>query len=377
MLNREGNGKMPHYWGLICLLVAFKPNTAEVPIQDLSLIDMVTPVTLPVPMEINGTEFVWEWTPHDGRFTKVPLVTVKHPKSYPGAQYSWTRTSKHSIYYSNFDDGENGTLIIKSKFENAGYYTFKQIQPNSTVLAMFEVFAFKSVPFRWDSVTPGDDVTRACTISRLPESSRLQWKHKGSLSAAIKCHYNNTAVIIIQNVNELSTGNYSCELLKKETYLHGFYNTLTLTTSTLTSQYTLYRESANRSEVQLIYRSANRGNTALWIRSSEASSQLIRIASAVRSGPVGILVEGVGQRIRSLVTVYDGYHFPLHISPVVFQDAGIYTCYTDTHVSVSIALITVQGKASSCFSKFILPSEVSVSFLSLQGGGCCVSVDLI
>ncbi|XP_058890037.1 uncharacterized protein LOC117426425 isoform X3 [Acipenser ruthenus] len=230
MLNRGGHGKMPHSWGLICLLAACQPNTAEVPTQDLSLIDEVTSVTLPVPVGISGTEFVWEWTPHDGRFKKVQLVTAKRSKSSPGAQYSWTKTSEHNIYYTNFDDGRNGTLIIKSKFENAGHYTFKQIQPNSTVLAMFEVFAFKSVPFRWDSVPPGVDVTRVCTISRLPESSRLQWKLNGSLSAATKCHYNNTAVIIIQNVDEHSTGNYSCDLLKKETYLYGFYNRLTLKT---------------------------------------------------------------------------------------------------------------------------------------------------
>ncbi|XP_058890036.1 uncharacterized protein LOC117426425 isoform X2 [Acipenser ruthenus] len=342
MLNRGGHGKMPHSWGLICLLAACQPNTAEVPTQDLSLIDEVTSVTLPVPVGISGTEFVWEWTPHDGRFKKVQLVTAKRSKSSPGAQYSWTKTSEHNIYYTNFDDGRNGTLIIKSKFENAGHYTFKQIQPNSTVLAMFEVFAFKSVPFRWDSVPPGVDVTRVCTISRLPESSRLQWKLNGSLSAATKCHYNNTAVIIIQNVDEHSTGNYSCDLLKKETYLYGFYNRLTLKTSTFYSRYTLYRDGANRSEVQLICRSSNRNEMAQWTWHSEASSQSIHIASANRNGPVGISDKVVGQRIRSPVTVYDGYYFPLHISPVVFQDAGIYTCYTDNYVSVSITLITVQ-----------------------------------
>ncbi|KAK1165874.1 hypothetical protein AOXY_G14520 [Acipenser oxyrinchus oxyrinchus] len=329
-------------WIIIFLLELYFPASAYVPTQDLSLNDEVTPVTLPVLVGISGTEFVWQWTPHDGRFKKVQLVTVKHSKGYPGAQYSWTRTSEHNIYYRNFDDGENGTLIIKSKFENAGHYTFKQIQPNSTVLAMFDVFAFKSIPFWWDSIPPGFDVTRACTISRLPESSRLQWKHKGSLSAATKFHYNNTAVIIIQNVDEHSTGNYSCGLLKKETYLHGFHNTLTLATSAFDSRYTLYRDGANRSEVQLICRSANRHDTAQWTWRSESSSQPIRIASAIRNGPVGIFVKGVGQRIRSPVTVYDGHYFPLHISPVVFQDAGIYICYTDNYIYVSITLITVQ-----------------------------------
>ncbi|XP_058890040.1 uncharacterized protein LOC117426278 isoform X2 [Acipenser ruthenus] len=217
-------------WIIVFLLELYFPASAYVPTQDLSLIDELTSVTLPVPVGISGTEFVWEWTPHDGRFKKVQLVTAKRSKSSPGAQYSWTKTSEHNIYYTNFDDGGNGILIIKSKFENAGHYTFKQIQPNSNVLAMFEVFAFKSVPFRWDSVPPGVDVTRVCTISRLPESSRLQWKLNRSLSAATKCHYNNTAVIIIQNVDEHSTGNYSCDLLKKETYLRGFYNRLTLKT---------------------------------------------------------------------------------------------------------------------------------------------------
>ncbi|KAK1165927.1 hypothetical protein AOXY_G12422 [Acipenser oxyrinchus oxyrinchus] len=332
-------------WIIIFLLELYFPASAygkTIATQDLSLIDEVTPVTLPVPVGISGTEFVWEWTPHDGRFKKVQLVTAKRSKSYPGAQYSWTRTSEHNIYYRNFDDGGNGTLIIKSKFENAGHYTFKQIQPNSTVLVMFEVFAFKSVPFLWDSVPPGVDATRACTISRLPESSRLHWKHNGSLSAATKCHYNNTAVIIFQNVDEHSTGNYSCELLKKETYLHGFYNTLTLKTSTFYSRYTLYRDGANRSEVQLICRSANRRDTAEWTWHSQSSSQPIHITSAIRNGPVGIFVKGVGQHIRSPVTVYDGHYFPLYISPVVFQDAGIYTCYTDNYVSVNITLITVQ-----------------------------------
>ncbi|KAK6482922.1 hypothetical protein HHUSO_G14286 [Huso huso] len=327
---------------IIFLLELYFPASAYVPTQDLSLIDEVTSVTLPVPVGISGTEFVWEWTPHDGRFKKVQLVTAKRSKSSSGAQYSWTKTSEHNIYYTNFDDGGNGTLIIKSKFENAGHYTFKQIQPNSTVLAMFEVFAFKSVPFRWDSVPPGVDVTRACTISRLPESSRLQWKLNGSLSSATKCHYNNTAVIIIQNVDEHSTGNYSCDLLKKETYLRGFYNRLTLKTSTFDSRYTLYRDGANRSEVQLICRSSNRNEMAQWTWHSESSSQSIRIASANRNGPVGISVKGVGQRIRSPVTVYNGHYFPLHISPVVFQDAGIYTCYTDNYVFMSITLITVQ-----------------------------------
>ncbi|MGH0132548.1 UNVERIFIED_CONTAM: hypothetical protein FKN15_067934, partial [Acipenser sinensis] len=106
--------------------------------------------------------------------------------------------------------------------------------------------------------------------------------------------------------------------------------------------YTLYRDGANRSEVQLICRSANRHDMAQWTWHSETSSQPIRIASAIRNGPAGISVKGVGQRIRSPVTVYDGHYFPLHISPVVFQDAGIYACYTDNYVSVSITLITIH-----------------------------------
>ncbi|MGH0190702.1 UNVERIFIED_CONTAM: hypothetical protein FKN15_049835 [Acipenser sinensis] len=81
---------------------------------------------------------------------------------------------------------------------------------------------------------------------------------------------------------------------------------------------------------------------AQWTWHSESSSQSIRIASANRNGPAGISVKGVGQRIRSPVTVYDGHNFPLHISPVAFQDAGIYSCYTDNYVYVSTVLIIVQ-----------------------------------
>ncbi|XP_032872513.1 CD276 antigen homolog [Amblyraja radiata] len=76
-------------------------------------------------------------------------------------------------------------------------------------------------------------------------------------------------------------------------------------------------------------------------------TELKVIASAARSQPTIINVKGTnfGNRLVTSGKLYDGKDFNVRIVPVVFQDAGIYTCFLESIPFPTIDLITVKVTA--------------------------------
>ncbi|XP_032868262.1 uncharacterized protein LOC116966225 [Amblyraja radiata] len=86
---------------------------------------------------------------------------------------------------------------------------------------------------------------------------------------------------------------------------------------------------------------------AEWTWSPRHLQPLKVIASAARSQPTIINVKGTnfGNRLVTSGKLYDGKDFNVRIVPVVFQDAGVYACYLESHLFLTIDLITVKVTA--------------------------------
>lgn len=111
-------------------------------------------------------------------------------------------------------------------------------------------------------------------------------------------------------------------------------------------RYTLYRSSTDHSELHLDC-SSNGGNysPAKWIWTPHRLQQLKLIASAERSQPIIINVNGTNF-VNRLVTsgkLFDGKDFNVRIVPVVFQDAGVYVCDLEQSRFRTIDLVPQYG----------------------------------
>ncbi|XP_032872258.1 CD276 antigen homolog [Amblyraja radiata] len=122
----------------------------------------------------------------------------------------------------------------------------------------------------------------------------------------------------------------------------------TQVTDILLKRYTLYRPSTGHSELHLVcYSNGRNYSRAEWFWSPHHLQQWKSIASAERSQPIIINVNG-SNFVNRLVTsgkLFDGKDFNVRIVPVVFQDAGVYTCYLEQNLFRTIDLITVKVTA--------------------------------
>ncbi|KAK1174173.1 hypothetical protein AOXY_G1627 [Acipenser oxyrinchus oxyrinchus] len=334
---------MARCWTGIPLILIYLPASAfTVQIKNVYFIEEVKGVNLTVPKEIGGTGWVWEWTPHHGRSERVRIAQVKLGDS-DHSVYSWNWTSE--INCGHFEAGAQGNMFIKPVFENAGLFTFRQIKPNNKVLAKFEVYAFKFFRFLWDPVKVGTDVTRVCTISRVKESMKVQWKHNEEPSSATQFNFNTTTTfLMIQNVQEHSAGQYSCSLQINQTVLYSVHNTIRLETPAQSAHYTLYRDTANQSKLQLYCSTQTSHNTVEWSWKAQGSNSAARrIASANRNQPAEISPSThFRRRVRPMERV-SGQSLALHIAPLTFQDAGLFFCDADSREYMSVRLITLQA----------------------------------
>ena len=89
-------------------------------------------VTLQAPAGIKGTEFIWEWTSHDGRYRNAEIVTMKSDGSH-----LW------NLNVTQISKERKHGLSLKPELEIAGVFTFIQTKPEKVNLAQFEVFAVK------------------------------------------------------------------------------------------------------------------------------------------------------------------------------------------------------------------------------------------
>ncbi|XP_064176611.1 uncharacterized protein LOC135247231 isoform X4 [Anguilla rostrata] len=158
-------------------------------------------VSLQAPAETNGTEFIWEWTSHDGSYTNTRIITIQSDGNYlwEFKKGSITKQGKYDIY-------------LEPESEDGGIFTFIQTKPEKVSLAQVEVFTVKVEPSCWSSVKEGSDVIRSCEVSHLPDSATLDWERDREPTANTTLIYNNTAHIIIHSADRSSEGTYNCTL---------------------------------------------------------------------------------------------------------------------------------------------------------------------
>ncbi|MGH0170454.1 UNVERIFIED_CONTAM: hypothetical protein FKN15_070871 [Acipenser sinensis] len=173
---------------------------------------------------------------------------------------------------------------------------------------------------------------------------KVQWKHNEEPSSAAQFNFNTTTTfLMIQNIQELSAGQYSCSLQKNQTVLYSVHNTIRLEAPAQPTHYTLYRDTANQSKVQLYCSTQTSHNTVEWSWKAQGSSSAARrIASANRNQPAEISPSTHFRgRVRPMERV-SGQSLALHIAPLTFQDAGQFFCDADSREYMSVTLITLQ-----------------------------------
>ncbi|XP_064869337.1 uncharacterized protein LOC115110282 isoform X5 [Oncorhynchus nerka] len=246
-------------------------------------------VTLQVsPAVPKGTAHRWMWTSHDGRHSNTSVAQITSSMS---RNPSWNTQAPFS-QETGYD------LSMQTKYENAGEFVLMQTKPASAVLARFEVFSFvvKVTPnYNGNKVYLGSDVSVRCEVSHIPDGATLQWERHGDSTSNTTLFYNKTAHMIIHTVDQNYQGRSNCSFRLNGELLFTVYTTLNVQTDTFSKPLIhLFRESSNSSEVKLICR----------------------------------------------------YDFPLHVSPVTFEDSGVFTCFFEQQRFSLVKITTIRVSES-------------------------------
>ncbi|XP_069754208.1 uncharacterized protein [Narcine bancroftii] len=110
--------------------------------------------------------------------------------------------------------------------------------------------------------------------------------------------------------------------------------------------YRLYRSDTDHSEIYLTCYSSKVYNNASWNWSSllQQSSTKI-IAAAFKSQPVTVNASHFANRLEHTGTYFNGRNFNIKISPLMFEDGGVYKCILELQEFVTITVITVKVTA--------------------------------
>ncbi|XP_061091245.1 uncharacterized protein LOC133124245 isoform X2 [Conger conger] len=193
---------MVQWWTLLWISRYCHTLSAEVLVQHKYFISGdYQRVSLQAPAEPKGTEFIWEWTSHDGQYRNACIITMQS-----NGKYSW------NLNRTPFSKQRKYNLSLKPELKNAGVFTFIQTKPEKVHLAQIEVFAIEVKPLHWHTEHEGSDVTMSCEVSHLPDSATLAWERDREPTANTTLIYNNTAHIIIHSVDQHSEGTYNCTL---------------------------------------------------------------------------------------------------------------------------------------------------------------------
>ncbi|XP_061090117.1 uncharacterized protein LOC133123654 [Conger conger] len=254
---------MVQWWTLLWILTYCLTLSTEVLVQYKYFISGdYQEVSLQAPAEPKGTEFIWEWTSHDGRYRNARIITMQS-----NGKYSWNLKRAHISKQGKYD------LSLEPELENAGVFTFFQTKPEKVNLVQFEVFAVVK-PLRSLRAHEGSDVTMSCEVSHLPDSATLAWERDREPTANTTLIYNNTAHIIIHSVDQHSEGTYNCTLRRNGALIFSVPNELKVTKGTFETKHTLYRGSLNSSEAVLICHYQGSYTEASWFWESASCAEL-------------------------------------------------------------------------------------------------------
>ncbi|XP_060692896.1 uncharacterized protein LOC132823261 isoform X2 [Hemiscyllium ocellatum] len=293
--------------------------------------------------------FVWEWEPHSGQ-EKQQLVNFQKTRTR-----SWC--AKRSEYYRNNNwhrslscDHHSLDLSLREpKFDFAGLYTLFQTRPNEVILKRYNIFGIKvesNAKYPYPRV--GSDVTLSCTISKLSDTVCLQWKRRDLSQQrdgkTDQIRVNNTVYLMVKHVTVEDEKLYVCEVQENGFMVLEVNQDFYVDEYLHQQSYTLYRSGTDRSELNLICYSSSYYyyDTAVWSWRSDAQHEEKIITFASRSQSLNINRIHFGNRLVPTTTRFDGKNFNVRIVPVLFEDAGVYTCSMQSNTIVTITLITVK-----------------------------------
>ncbi|XP_071211566.1 uncharacterized protein [Salvelinus alpinus] len=329
-------------------------------------------VTLQVsPAVPEGTAHQWMWTSHDGRHSNTSVAQITS---------SMNRNPSTNIQ-APFSQGTGYDLSFPPKCENAGEFVFMQTKPASAVLERFEVFGFvfKVTPnYKGNQVYLGSDVSVRCEVSSIPDGATLQWERDGDSTSNTTLFYNKTAHMIIHTVDQNYQGRSNCNFRLNGELLFTVYTTLNVQTDTFNKPLIhLFRESSNSSEVKLIcrYIYGSSYRRAAWTM-SRLTSVTLTSSDKIRSD-------------RFSSPPFNGYDFPLHVSPVTFEDSGTFACFFDTQLFGLVKLTTFRVSESggppggqpvvlTCEVSEVSGDPVTLAWMRMEGSrGLLVKQDIL
>ncbi|GCB78431.1 hypothetical protein scyTo_0017738 [Scyliorhinus torazame] len=306
-------------------------------------------VSLKGPDNPGDGSFLWVWKPHSGQEIQ-QLVTFQ--KTYWRSwNAKWSGYFKKNKLYQWIDrDPDTINLRIeKPTFKFSGLFALFQTQPSKKLLKQHEIFGVQveSSP-QWPPL--GSDVTLSCTISRLLDTVSLHWKQRDSSQLnrrkTDQIRINNTVYLTVKHVAVEKERLYECKVKENGSIILTGKADFSVSTYLDRKHYILYRSGTDHSEIILSCLDYYYHNTAEWRwRSHHHQTQEKVIASASSSQPINVNRTDFGNRLTSTVTNFDGKNFNIRIVPVLFEDAGVYTCSLGTYKIVTITLITVKVTA--------------------------------
>ncbi|XP_062908712.1 uncharacterized protein LOC134348860 [Mobula hypostoma] len=291
---------------------------------------------------------VWDWRPS---FTQVTqrLVTFSKEGSRGWTPQLEANSSFHGIFREMETKADTVDLIIWAPtLKFAGSIILAQTEPSYEILKQYEIFGIK-VETRPQRPVEGRDITLSCTISRLPDTVSLHWKPVGSSQQnrrnTDQIRLNNTVYLMVQHVTVEDGELYQCEVQENGNIVLTIKSDFTVGTGQH-KRYSLYRSATDHSEFHLLCYSHSVYNSAAWTWLSRLhQSSRKTIATALKSQPVNVSESHFVNRLMLTETPFNGWNFSVRVFPVVFEDAGDYTCSLGTSVFITIKLITVKVTA--------------------------------
>uniref|UniRef100_A0A4W3JUA3 Uncharacterized LOC103184117 n=1 Tax=Callorhinchus milii TaxID=7868 RepID=A0A4W3JUA3_CALMI len=293
---------------------------------------------------LNGSDIapegtvVWEWTQDWGQNITKALAEMTAHQNHWRVKWLQEDTAKEWRQINK----SLGLTMENPEFETSGLFTCRQTEPQNRTLSQYQVFTVK-VDQKERCQSMDAEVTLSCSISRLPDGVRLQWKHRES---AQNSSSNDTDQLQINNMLYLmikanDSDQYTCAVQDGEE--------IVLTSDT--KQYirlngsvegcTHYWPVTDQHAMVLGCESSSRGRFSTWHWTPQsAPNGYEEIASCPEEGQTKPPIPGFQDRI--LVTCDNSTSFTLQISPVHFRDAGLYTCDVNSVTESSVRLATIK-----------------------------------
>ncbi|XP_059845860.1 uncharacterized protein LOC132405180 [Hypanus sabinus] len=225
-----------------------------------------------------------------------------------------------------------------------------QREPSYEILKQYQNFEIKVVA-KPGKPKKGSDITLSCIIPRLPDTVSLRWKPRDSSQQnrrnTDQIRLNNTVYLIIRHVTVEDEKMYECEVRVNGTIVRTRKSDFTVNTGPYREPTSLYRSVTDHSEFHLnCYNSNEVYNNAIWSWTSIFNQSLKKqIATALKSQPVNDVDSHFVNRLKLTATPFNGWNFSMRVFPVVFEDAGEYTCTLDQKSFQTMKLVTVKVTA--------------------------------